>query len=274
MLSRSNSLWRPRLRAVRRRHRPAVPVPRRGGVDERAARGRRARAASSCRGTRACTAAPGSSRSQATAAYEEARAAALRVRRTGRAAATSRSSAATPPRRSTTSPTGCGSQPRRRRRDHRGRAPRQPAAVGAARARAASSSAAATARSPSTTSIAALDAAPRPRLLAITGASNVTGWLPPLDAIIDAAHERGVPVLVDAAQLAPHRPLPADRRLRRLERPQDVRAVRRRRAHRSPATRSPTAIRSWPAAAPSTSSISTRSCGPSRPSARRPARPT
>ena len=55
-----------------------------------------------------------------------------------------------------------------------------------------------------------LDADPRPRLLAITGASNVTGWLPPITEIIAAAHERGVPVLVDAAQLAPHRPLPAD----------------------------------------------------------------
>ena len=50
---------------------------------------------------------------------------------------------------------------------------------------------------------------PRPKLLAITGASNVTGWLPPIDAIIDVAHERDVPVLVDGAQLAPHRPLPA-----------------------------------------------------------------
>ncbi len=51
---------------------------------------------------------------------------------------------------------------------------------------------------------AALDAAPRrPALLAVTGASNVTGWLPPLDEIIDSAHRRGVPVLVDAAQLAP-----------------------------------------------------------------------
>jgi selenocysteine lyase/cysteine desulfurase len=57
--------------------------------------------------------------------------------------------------------------------------------------------------------VAALDPAPRPRLLAITGASNVTGWLPPLDAVMAAAHERGVPVLVDGAQLAPHRPLPA-----------------------------------------------------------------
>jgi selenocysteine lyase/cysteine desulfurase len=55
---------------------------------------------------------------------------------------------------------------------------------------------------------AALGQPPRPRLLAITGASNVTGWMPPLDAVIAAAHDRGVPVLVDAAQLAPHRPLP------------------------------------------------------------------
>jgi selenocysteine lyase/cysteine desulfurase len=57
---------------------------------------------------------------------------------------------------------------------------------------------------------AALDGGGRPpALLAVTGASNVTGWLPPLGPIIDAAHERGVPVLVDAAQLAPHRPLPS-----------------------------------------------------------------
>ncbi|HXY27172.1 MAG TPA: aminotransferase class V-fold PLP-dependent enzyme, partial [Acidimicrobiales bacterium] len=45
-------------------------------------------------------------------------------------------------------------------------------------------------------------------LLALTGASNVTGWLPPVEQICAAAHERGVPVLLDAAQLAPHRPLP------------------------------------------------------------------
>jgi selenocysteine lyase/cysteine desulfurase len=57
---------------------------------------------------------------------------------------------------------------------------------------------------------AALDARPAPRLLAITGASNVTGWVPPIDTIIDCAHERGIPVVVDAAQLAPHRPLPRD----------------------------------------------------------------
>jgi selenocysteine lyase/cysteine desulfurase len=57
---------------------------------------------------------------------------------------------------------------------------------------------------------AALDQRPSPRLLAITGASNITGWMPPLTAIIAAAHERNVPVAVDAAQLAPHRPLPAE----------------------------------------------------------------
>jgi len=57
---------------------------------------------------------------------------------------------------------------------------------------------------------AALGRRPRPRLLAITGASHVTGWLPPLDDIIAAAHHRGIPVFVDAAQLAPHRPLPAE----------------------------------------------------------------
>ncbi|MGH9151497.1 MAG: aminotransferase class V-fold PLP-dependent enzyme, partial [Acidimicrobiales bacterium] len=57
--------------------------------------------------------------------------------------------------------------------------------------------------------VAALDQPPRPRLLAVTGASNVTGWVPPVDAVVEAAHQRGVPVVVDAAQLAPHRPLPA-----------------------------------------------------------------
>ena len=57
--------------------------------------------------------------------------------------------------------------------------------------------------------IDALDHPPRPRLLTLTGASNVTGWLPPLDDIIAAAHDRDIPTLVDAAQVAPHRPMPA-----------------------------------------------------------------
>jgi selenocysteine lyase/cysteine desulfurase len=55
-----------------------------------------------------------------------------------------------------------------------------------------------------------LDDGPTPSLLAVTGASNVTGWSPPLDEVIAAAHDRSIPVLVDAAQLAAHRPMPAD----------------------------------------------------------------
>jgi selenocysteine lyase/cysteine desulfurase len=42
-------------------------------------------------------------------------------------------------------------------------------------------------------------------LLAITGASNVTGEVVPLSPIVHMAHERGARVVVDAAQLAPHR---------------------------------------------------------------------
>ena len=56
----------------------------------------------------------------------------------------------------------------------------------------------------------ALTATPTPRLLTITGASNVTGWVPPVEEIIAVAHDRGIPTMVDAAQLAPHRELPAD----------------------------------------------------------------
>jgi len=56
---------------------------------------------------------------------------------------------------------------------------------------------------------AVLDDGPVPRLLAVTAAANVTGWRPDLDGIIAAAHDRGVPVLVDAAQLAAHGPIPA-----------------------------------------------------------------
>jgi selenocysteine lyase/cysteine desulfurase len=58
--------------------------------------------------------------------------------------------------------------------------------------------------------VAGLETHPRPRLLAITGASNVTGWCPDLEAVIEAAHRRRIPVVVDAAQLAPHRPIPPE----------------------------------------------------------------
>jgi selenocysteine lyase/cysteine desulfurase len=55
---------------------------------------------------------------------------------------------------------------------------------------------------------AVLDHGKRPALVAMTGASNVTGWLPPVEEICAEAHARGIPVLLDAAQLAPHRRLP------------------------------------------------------------------
>lgn len=46
-----------------------------------------------------------------------------------------------------------------------------------------------------------------PRLVAITGASNVTGEIVPLDRVAELAHRHGARLLVDAAQLAPHRPI-------------------------------------------------------------------
>jgi len=45
----------------------------------------------------------------------------------------------------------------------------------------------------------------RVKLVAITGASNVTGHLPDIHRIAEKAHRAGAQILVDAAQLAPHR---------------------------------------------------------------------
>jgi selenocysteine lyase/cysteine desulfurase len=42
-------------------------------------------------------------------------------------------------------------------------------------------------------------------LLAVTGSSNVTGELLPIAQLADLAHEHGARIVVDAAQLAPHR---------------------------------------------------------------------
>jgi selenocysteine lyase/cysteine desulfurase len=46
-----------------------------------------------------------------------------------------------------------------------------------------------------------------PRLLVVTGASNVTGELWPIAELTEAAHRHGARIVVDAAQLAPHRPI-------------------------------------------------------------------
>ncbi len=45
----------------------------------------------------------------------------------------------------------------------------------------------------------------RVKLVALTGASNVTGLVTPIHDVARVAHRHGVPVFVDAAQLAPHR---------------------------------------------------------------------
>lgn len=48
---------------------------------------------------------------------------------------------------------------------------------------------------------------PQVRLVAVTGASNVTGYINDIGAIAREAHAVGAEILVDAAQLAPHRPI-------------------------------------------------------------------
>ncbi len=90
-------------------------------------------------------------------------------------------------------------------------------------------------------------AARGPRLLAITGASNVTGWLPP-------AGRSSPPPMTGASPSSStppswHPPAAARRRrYRGLERPQDVRPVRRAGCSSGPGQRSPRATRSWPGA--------------------------
>jgi cysteine desulfurase/selenocysteine lyase len=44
-------------------------------------------------------------------------------------------------------------------------------------------------------------------LVAVTHVSNTLGTINPVEALIDAAHARGVPVVVDGAQSAPHMPV-------------------------------------------------------------------
>ena len=80
-------------------------------------------------------------------------------------------------------------------------------------------------------------ARPRIELLAVTGASNVTGEVWPVAELAELAHAHGAQLFVDAAQLAPHR---RDRHGRRGHRlpgalgPQALRAVRSRCAGRRP----------------------------------------
>jgi cysteine desulfurase/selenocysteine lyase len=48
---------------------------------------------------------------------------------------------------------------------------------------------------------------PKTRLVAVTHASNVLGTVAPAWEIVSMAHRHGVPVLLDGAQAAPHRPV-------------------------------------------------------------------
>ena len=58
-----------------------------------------------------------------------------------------------------------------------------------------------------TEALRALPSAPTPILLAVTGASNVTGETWPIGELAGIAHDARARIFVDAAQLAPHRPI-------------------------------------------------------------------
>jgi len=45
------------------------------------------------------------------------------------------------------------------------------------------------------------------KLLAVSGASNVTGYTPPIYSLAELAHRYGAKILIDGAQLVPHRPV-------------------------------------------------------------------
>lgn len=51
----------------------------------------------------------------------------------------------------------------------------------------------------------------RLKLITITGASNLTGYIPDIKRIANSAHANGALLFVDAAQLAPHRPIDMQR---------------------------------------------------------------
>lgn len=57
------------------------------------------------------------------------------------------------------------------------------------------------------TTLRQLPSCPDPHLVAVTGASNVTGEIWPIGEIARIAHDHGARILVDAAQLAPHHPI-------------------------------------------------------------------
>ena len=144
---------------------------------------------------------------RATAAYEEARASVHRFAGGRPAVTTSWSWCATPRRPSTSSPTGWAWAPTTWW-PPRWSSTTPTCSPGRGWRRGAGWSAGPHGTFETADVVRVLEDGRRPALLALTGASNVTGWLPPVEEICAEAHARGVPVLLDAAQLAPHRPLP------------------------------------------------------------------
>ena len=110
-------------------------------------------------------------------------------------------------------------------------------------------------------------------LVAVTGASNVTGEVWPVAELAELAHEHGAELFVDAAQLAPHRAID----MARAGIDHLAFSGHKLYAPFGPARWSAgcaTASRCWPAAARSSSSRSTTSPGRPRPTASRRARRT
>ena len=173
---------------------------------------------------------------RATAAYEEARDSVHRFVRAGRpdgddvvVLVRNTTEAHQPPGL----PAGPG--PRRRGGHHGRRAPRQPAALGPGRRHGAGWSAAPTGTFEIADVVRVLDDGRPPGPAGAHGSLQRHGLAAAGRGDLRRGARRGVPVLLDAAQLAPHRPLPDGTRLRGLQRPQAVRAVRCRRAHRATA---------------------------------------
>jgi hypothetical protein len=79
---------------------------------------------------------------------------------------------------------------------------------------------------------AVLDDGTPTALLALTGASNVTGWLPPVEEICAEAHARGIPSSSMRPSWPPPSPAPGSR-LHRLQRAQALRPLRGRRPDRA-----------------------------------------
>ena len=150
-----------------------------------------------------------SSAERATEAFEGVRGkvAALPRRRRSRGRS---SSCAAPPRRSTWSPSGVRAhhaRPRATRSSSRSWSTTRTSSPGRWSARRAARSCGScrstTAASSCSTSSRSCSA-PRTKLVALAHVSNALGTVNPVREIVELAHERGVPVLVDGAQAVPH----------------------------------------------------------------------